>query len=251
MLKKLLKYEFKATIRIFTPIYIAILLVSIVNRLVRLTEIKLAFNLTSIVLAGLFVALGVLTIIGVVQRFNKNLLSDEGYLMFTLPVSSTELIISKLITTIVWTIASAIVAVLSFIILVVDKMTILEFQKAIAELMALLSQGLTGEQIGMIVEVPLIALMGYIGFILTIYLSLATAQLPKFNKHRGVISFVAFFIISTAIQWITVISTEIFRPFFEGPLLIMVTGILIANIVLDGLLFFGTDFILRKHLNLE
>lgn len=251
MLRKLLKYELKATARTFTPVYIAILLASIVNRLVRLTNIELAFNLTSIVLAGLFIALGVLTLIGVVQRFNKNLLSDEGYLMFTLPVSGSQLITSKLITTIVWTIASSIVAILSFIILIVDKITILEFQRALAELIVLINQGLTSEQIAMVVEIPFIVLMGYIGFILTIYLSLAAAQLPKFNKHRGAMSFVAFFIISTAIQWITVICAEIFHPIFEGQQLLAVTVILVANVILDGVLFLGTNFILKKHLNLE
>jgi len=251
MLRKLLKYEFKATARLFPPVYIAILLVSIVNRLVRLTNIEIAFNLTSIVLSGLFVALGVLTLIGVVRRFKKNLLSDEGYLMFTLPVSSAQLITSKLITTIVWTIASGIVAVVSFIILIADKVTILQFNQAIAELMALINQGLTSDQIGMAVQIPFIALMGYIGFILTIYLSLSTAQLPKFNKHRGAMFFVAFFVITTAVQWITVICAEIFQPYLEGKTLLIVTIILVANVLLDCLLFLGTDFILKKHINLE
>ncbi|WP_069999926.1 hypothetical protein [Cellulosilyticum sp. I15G10I2] len=251
MLRNLLKYEFKATARIFIPIYIAILLVSIVNRLFRLVNIELAFNLTVIVLVSLFIALGVLTIIGIVQRFNKNLLSDEGYLMFTLPVSPTKLIVSKLITSVVWTIVSGIAALLSFTILVVDQNFILEFNRILLEIQYLLQQDFFGDRIWIIIQMPFVGLMSYIGFILMIYLSLATAQLPKFNKHRGIISFVAFFILSTAIQWITVILSRMLYPTYISEDIIIITTVLIGNIILNILLFIGTDYILKKHLNLE
>ncbi|MGI6344290.1 MAG: hypothetical protein ACOX18_04380 [Bacillota bacterium] len=38
----------------------------------------------------------------VVQHFRRNLFSNEGYLMFTLPVSATKLLLSKVITTLIW-----------------------------------------------------------------------------------------------------------------------------------------------------
>ncbi len=251
MLKKLLKYEFKSTVRLFIPVYIAIVLVSIVNRLFRIINIELAFNLTIIVLVSLFIALGVLTVIGVIQRFKKNLLSDEGYLMFTLPVSSTKLIISKLITSVVWTVTSAIVAVLSFAILFVDQNFILEFNNVLSEIMYLLRQEFYGDKMWMIIQVPFIILMGYIGFILTIYLSLATAQLPRFNKYRGMMSFISFFILTTIIQWITIILSRILYPNYISNDVTIMTITLIGNIILNILLFLGTDYILKKHLNLE
>jgi len=251
MLTKLLKYEIKATARTFLPIYTAILLVSIVNRLIRLTSSELIFNLTSIVLGGLFIALGVLTIIAIVQRFSKNLLSDEGYLMLTLPVTSSKLILSKLTTAVLWTVISGIIAILSFVILITDQSTILEFKEGIKELFLLLNHKLTAETITMIIQVPLLIIVAYIGFILTIYISLATAQLPVFNKYRGVMSFVAFFVITTVLQWMTMIIVQLFSPIFSDPGVIMFSVILVANTILDSILFIGTDFILKKHLNLE
>lgn len=251
MLKKLLKYEFKATGRTFIPIYIAILLVSIINRLFKVIDIELGFNLTVIVLVSLFIALGVLTIIWVIQRFNKNLLSDEGYLMFTLPVTPTQLIGSKLITSVIWTITSGIIAILSFLILMADQNFIIEFNEGIGQLMYLLQQGLTSREILMIIQIPLFGLMSYTGFILIIYFSLASAQLPKFNKHRGIISFIMFFIISTAIQWITVILSRLLGPFYTGKDVLIVTTLFVGSVIVNLALFIGTDFILRKHLNLE
>jgi hypothetical protein len=247
MLRKLLKYEFKATSRTFIPVYIAILFVSLVNRLVRITDSKLVMNLSEVVLVGLFIALGVLTIIGVVQRFKNNLLSDEGYLMFTLPVTTTKLITSKIVTTIIWSIASAVVASVSFVILMVDGDFIRNFD-LIAEITKHITN-MQGSDLIIFIEVLLTLLMSYIGFILIIYLSLATAQLPRFNKHRGAVSFVTFFVISTVIQWIGVIIVNVMNPPYDD--LTMATMALIAGIILNGILFYGTNYILKKHLNLE
>ena len=47
-----------------------------------------------------------------VYRFYKNLMTDEGYLMFTLPVSRSQLIWSKLIVSMAWGILSAVLAAL-------------------------------------------------------------------------------------------------------------------------------------------
>lgn len=96
MLGKLLKYELKATSRTFLPIYGALILVALGNRLFRMGNINLGFGLTTAILVGLFVALGVLTLMVTIQRFNRNLLGDEGYLMFTLPVGPNQLIFLSL-----------------------------------------------------------------------------------------------------------------------------------------------------------
>ena len=117
MLGKLLKYELKATSRVFIPLYIAILVVSIVNGLSLNLEIFNIQGLATIILMCLFISLFVITIVVTIQRFNKNLLKDEGYLMFTLPVSSKYLVLSKYLTSLIWTFLSFIVALLSFTII--------------------------------------------------------------------------------------------------------------------------------------
>ena len=47
------------------------------------------------------------------QRFYKNLLGDEGYIMFTLPASVHQHVWSKLIVSAVWFIATGVVVFLS------------------------------------------------------------------------------------------------------------------------------------------
>ena len=56
-------------------------------------------------------AIAVLCFVSTVQRFYKNLLGREGYLMHTLPVTETQLILSKLITSMVWVLCSGLVGI--------------------------------------------------------------------------------------------------------------------------------------------
>ena len=71
MLGKLLKYELKATSRVF------VLVVSIVNGLSLNLEIFNIQGLATIILMCLFISLFVITIVVTIQRFNKNLLNHQ------------------------------------------------------------------------------------------------------------------------------------------------------------------------------
>ena len=93
MLTKLLKHEFRATARIMGPLYLVLLAVALgFNFSARLMDTS---NVVLNILAALVILAYVAAIIGVfivafilmLQRFYKNLLGDEGYIMFTLPAS--------------------------------------------------------------------------------------------------------------------------------------------------------------------
>ena len=105
MLSKLLKYEFRATGRIMLPVY-ALLLVtaggtsvtgSLMGRYPESTVLSIFRTLFMTLFAFTTFGVLLLTLVLMVYRFYKNLMTDEGYLMFTLPVSRSLLIWSKLI----------------------------------------------------------------------------------------------------------------------------------------------------------
>ncbi len=254
MLGKLLKYELKATSRTFLPIYGALILVALVNRLFRMGNIDLGFGLTTLILVGLFVALGVLTLIVTIQRFNRNLLGDEGYLMFTLPVEPSQLILSKSITTVIWGILSGIVGVMTFVILLGDYQIFKEFIDAWPqfwnELMRGIEEEFNGQVVLVLFSILVIGILSYVEGILMIYLALATGQLPIFAKHRGIISFVAFFVLNIALELIMELIGSII-PFstMTGTTTLIVT--MCGIIILDIVLFMGINYIVSKHLNLE
>ncbi len=269
MLGKLLKYEIKATSRTFMPLYGALLLVSLVSNLLSysLSDFNLGFGITFTLLIGLFVALGVMTLVVLIQRFNVNLLGDEGYLMFTLPVKAHQLILSKLITTIFWSFLSCIVSILTFILLVdglnfsffKELFTVLltEFTSISETLSKVMQHELFRQTITLILLVLALGLSTYIGIILEIYLALSIGQFPIFCKHRNIASIVAFFVINSVLQFITPILMLLagnFFPlglsFFYNPIL-WLSLYLTFVIMVDVLFFFTIQTILNKHLNLE
>lgn len=105
MLSKLLKYEFKATCRIYGGLYLAILAVAaLLGAFFRFPALAsdFPFAVVTIVYLMLCVAIAVITALTIIQRFTRNLLGREGYLMHTLPVTPAQLILSKLISSMVW-----------------------------------------------------------------------------------------------------------------------------------------------------
>lgn len=126
MLKQLLKYEFKATKSLYFGLYLALALLSVVLGVSFRQENAWAdntnFGRLEVILMVLYLsvlfAIAVLCFVSTVQRFYKNLLGREGYLMHTLPVTETQLILSKLITSMVWVLCSGLVGIVCITVMV-------------------------------------------------------------------------------------------------------------------------------------
>ncbi len=270
MLGKLMKYEFKACGRIFFPLYLVILVLSAINGVNLGVNFKnelvdgipmdpSAYNIQTtltFVLFALFIALFVITIVLAIQRFKKNLLDDEGYLMFTLPVKSSSLILSKFLIALIYGILSALVAVLSFLIIGVigGGVSIVELFQSFAQV-NLLTEG--GE---FIVYMILALLISYGIFILTIYLSLSVGQFPQLSKHRVAAGVIIFFIINLIVSKIqNIVGSNISNNVVEIELTNNITVSsytylsvsLIISVLIVLVLFLLTNWILNKKLNLE
>ncbi len=258
MLGKLLKYEIKSTSRTFIPMYVAILLVSVINRVFLNTEMFKINGIALMVLGALFVALGVLTIVVTVQRFRKNLLEDEGYLMFTLPVSIKKIIFSKYLVTIMWTFLSGIVAILSFaIIMSIDSA---QGFKEYLEVSKVAWESLFVNDMWIIAISSVINFISmYSIFIFSVYVSLSMGQLPKFNKHRNIVALITFFILNTIISNVfyfvnDLISNTISSYKVEYGIGHIITGININTAIylfVIIILFSLINYILNRKLNLE
>ena len=268
MLGKLLKYELKATSRVFVPLYIAILVVSIVNGLSLNLEILNIQGLATIVLMCLFISLFVITIVVTIQRFNKNLLKDEGYLMFTLPVSSKYLVLSKYLTSLIWTFLSFVVAFLSFtIIFMIPTYKYFDFSYFINEFNLLFSNMLNLNILGQFLKIILLMIISYTIFIFNVYLALSVGQLPIFNRFRNVSSFIGFLVINLLISYaqnivslfvndasVNIEAIDNINYAINSVTSIVSKGLNIAiviNLIIILVLFFATTYILDKKLNLE
>ena len=108
MLKQLLKYEFKATGRTYGGLYLALVALAVLSGFSLRSSSK--DNFASLLLFAYMivaVAVAVVSVMTIVTRFTRNLLGREGYLMHTLPVTESQLILSKLISSVVWMLCSS------------------------------------------------------------------------------------------------------------------------------------------------
>ena len=240
---KLLKYEWKACARICLPLYAVELLVAFINRLLY-SDIgsKLLYGIPSIVMtmlyAAIMVALFVVTAVVLVQRFYKNLLGSEGYLMFTLPVSVSQHILSKAVLALVMGVLSVVTALVSIDLLSLD-----------------MSVGQEG-----ILWFVLTAL----ACVLFIYLCIALGHLAK--KHRLLMAFVWYFVLSTAVQVIglfvmtasvekTAAASHTVLAFLDGMgaagVHVIMLTLCLVSAAAGAVCFAGTRYILVHKLNLE
>lgn len=191
MLLKLLKYDFRAMWKQFSLIWGAALILALVNRFTMGGGAPLAAEQLSALMALTFgavlVAMFVLAIIFVVQRFSKGLLGDEGYLMHTLPVRSWQLVLSKLICgTITW-MGCGVVALLSPVLMVPFHLPDLLQFPWLDALRGLMKHP---DVLALMAEFCLVILSFIVLLIAVMYLSMAVGHL--FSRHRRLISAAAF-----------------------------------------------------------
>ena len=127
MLSKLIRYEWKAVARVCIPMYGGLILAAMLTHFLLGNLERFSSTLYDIITMamstlcfGLFMAAFVLTLIIQIQRFSKNLLGDEGYLMFTLPASVSQHITAKLVVAVLLDVLSVAAAILAVLALALD-----------------------------------------------------------------------------------------------------------------------------------
>ncbi len=269
MLGKLLKYDIKATARMFLPLYLTILVVATINRfffaIPNLGEKSFSFSSFAMVISmfvyvTLMIGMVLMTLIVLIQRFYKNLLGDEGYLMFTLPVQSWSHIFSKLTISMLWTVVSGIVAFCSILIISSKDIFTPQIYKELSMLINEFRIFFGASAYLVSFEVIILGILGIASTILTIYAAIALGHL--FNKYKLVASFGMYIVLKTISQ----IFMTLFAVIFSGlsifqvesnfvPSATQICAFLLLPILYYGVItvvyFVLTNYILKKKLNLE
>ena len=254
---KLLKYEWKACARTCLPLYGAIILVALINHLLYSEAVPdLLFGIPAAIMsmlyAVIFAAVFVATAVILVQRFYKSLLGGEGYLMFTLPVSVTQHIFSKASIAVAMCLLSCLVAFLRILLLShgINPAAFSFFDLA---------------AVPYVLEGLLWLVLCAFAAVLFIYLCIALGHLAK--KHRLLMAFVWYFVLSTAVQIIgmlvmmaggNVVSESMARSIVlfwksmgSGAVHFVVLILCLVRAAAAAICFAGTRYILTHKLNLE
>ncbi len=263
MLSKLLKYEFKATSRIFLPMYALLIVFALINKLFMSINSEflkiprvIAMSAFVIIIVGIFV----MTLVVTIQRFNKNLLTDEGYLSFTLPVKAHTHIDCKIIVTMVWYILSAVAAVLAILVLALDQQSIADFQRFFLEFGEAIRQ--VGPQSAvLILEMSVAALLCIYCGTIQIYASIAVGNLS--SKHKLLAGIGAYLGLGMIEQIIVSIfmsfNADNLRNFFYPNTIpsvisaveIVIFIMIVYFVVFSAAFYILTNWLLKNKLNLE
>ena len=221
MLKNLLKYEFRATARTYGGIYLALLAAAGLNgfsfRGDRAAAQSHVFEIGVTIYSLLVMALVIVTIVTVIQRFTKNLLGREGYLMHTLPVTESQLVASKLLSSAVWLLASAVVGVVSFVIIfcVGADFTQLGLHDLWVEWAALRTD-FQEQVLWGLLWAALLCYARVLCTILCIYAACMVGHL--FRAHNSIASVAAFFLMCWAQGWVeNLLNSGSVMRIFMGP----------------------------------
>lgn len=271
MLGKTIKYEFKATARVFLPMFAAILLMSIIAGFFYTSGLDALPNMIiTMLLVMVFTAVWVMTIAILLRRFWNNILGREGYLMNVLPVSTWQHVFVKGLTATVWIIVGIIVSFVGIVCIVFLAISVHslsdipwdEIKQVLTQSFRFLQkEQLVGDIAVLIFQIILVSVSGTVFSVLQVYMSMALGQMV--NKHRIWVSIGAYIGISIILSALASLLT--FDSFYMTSMTIDVSStkaglefanrvLLLGNIkcILGSIaFFFGTSLILSKKLNLQ
>ena len=218
MLAKLCKFEWTAAKRTLLPLYFTTLLVSVicgVDFFFTFRKFNTAEDISMVgtsslpailflVFFALVIAVNVMTLLVIIQRFYQDLLERESYLMFTLPVSAEELLGSKVIMAMLWQLLTGIVIIISLGIMCLGCLTSFDWS-----LLQYAIQEHAGEMVVFWSGLPWTeGIVGMIGWVLDAattvviaYVAMLVGQMEPFRKHRMIVSIIAFFVLEMIISF--------------------------------------------------
>ncbi len=279
MIMKLLKYDIRGIGRKLLPLYGLAIALSLINKINQSLLIQplleggmiqsSSFVTTlSNILMGVYVltimAVFVITFFMMVARYNRSVFGDEGYLTHTLPISQSQIIISKTLSFLLWSIASTLVAGVSFLILTYSSESWRLFTDFFRQFSYMLSQYFGGigstNRMAFLLFV-LTVLIAPLTEILNIYLCIGIGNKFRHKITAGVVAYLVISSISSTLVGLltnSITSRMVFThdfnsTYFMGqpnflPLMLMLFLFTLGQGVLY---FFFIKYIQEKQLNLE
>lgn len=269
MLGKMFKHEMKATSRLFLPLMIGFIAVTVLCKFSFESSYSVFTsnnNLLEIITAIFFVlyfiyiiALFVMTSVFIVMHFYKTMVSDQGYLTNTLPVKPCTLINAKLLSAVVWQLIAGALFTLSIFLFFTGHVHMSDLQELIRGFKLVYTE--ISNYLNMplfLTEVTIISIVGLVSGPLMLYAAIALGHL--FKKHRVLWAIVSYFGIYIVMQFITAVYFNICG--YSSPLINSADYAVktIENFMLFTTIFSVactagfyaiTDYVFTKKLNLD
>lgn len=187
MLLKLIKYDLKSIyLKMLTTFAAFVVVTMVIPLFICIFQHNSASNYLTFAMPIAICSFFVVILISILKHYGKNLYGSEGYLVFTLPTDGKWILLSKLITGLIWIVAATLLLIpTAFVALVIIK-------------------SVTNELVNcniyfLLPYVPFYIveyLIQTVFFIMTIYFCITISRLAIWRKVGVLMGFVAFFAIN-------------------------------------------------------
>lgn len=265
MFGKLMKYELRGCMRIFLPLWGAVLALALVNGLTAGFQPKISgflidlilHILPGIALVALSFGMFIVALVLIIRRFYSGLLGEGGVLAFSLPVTVTEHIFSKLLTALIMIVGCVLAGFLASMLAVAVRGYGSEVKSFLQQAGRFLADyPKTGL---LIAELVVLLLLFGIFTVLRLYSGIALGHL--FPSHRGLWSVAAYLILGWILNFVSFgliglisgDSVEISVNTVQEAMAILpglFGGVIVYLLVWNVLMWLLTWIILKKRLNI-
>ena len=274
MLRKLMKHELRATGRIMLPMFLLVLITAVGANISTRTLLEMdsgVLNVLGLIIMTAFAlaiaAVCIMAFVLMIQRFYKNLLQDEGYVMMTLPVSVHQHVISKLLVSMLWFVLSAVVVAAAFFILAYEVGIVTDIFTGLKKLLTEMGAAeYYFDAAAFVVEFTVLLFFGCAASCLNIYLAMAIGH--SFANRKLLMSVVAYFVIQFALEIVAAVFASILSRLSDSGALLQLEKLMLnmaeltvmhvallcvtlMSIISAAVFYFPTVWCLKHKLNLE
>lgn len=193
MLSKLIKYDIRSTWRDFAGVYLAILLgVFILPLIVKNYDNAIISAVAGLYAVGIVIATIVVMIVTLFKIFNSSVFSKTGYLTMTLPVTSTQIVASKLLVSSMWIVLTGIVSAAGICIFIWNV-------APLADVIPLLKKALSligSNEVFAIVLMVIAMVASTVKEIAKLFLACSIAHLRRLGRFRVLVGILSYFVLS-------------------------------------------------------
>lgn len=125
MILKLIKHELKAALPNLTSVFIALFGLAIVGPILLNFNAEWLSVIVVLAAVAALIAVSVVTFLVIINLFNKRTFGPQGYLNITLPVSTTQLLLSKLFSAVIISILTGLMTFLAVVVFAFSSSLIL------------------------------------------------------------------------------------------------------------------------------
>ncbi|MBU1094233.1 MAG: hypothetical protein KKH01_07205 [Firmicutes bacterium] len=248
MLLKLIKHELISSYRKYLPIYAVVIIMSILSPATYRSSLLSLYGLASSALMLIIGAMGVYTIYNLILSLGLRVYGNPGYLLFSLPVKTRDIMISKAIVNAIWIICSGAFGLLAFSIFL-NRFIGIDALDLIRELFSVLFQN--DVMFGIIYIVfGFVYIFYIIAFLMFI---LALLNLIYKGEHKILTGIILYFVMSTVISFISV---TIFGSLFGVTSTGLIQSydmlwVMLYYLIITITLFLVTHYMMDKKLDLQ